>query len=336
MKILLAILLLCTTATAQHDHGCDVDQLDEVSYPLDGGAFDFIDSGKWIDIMVLYTPATRQAIGTGTHIETMELICDAVAKGNIAFTQSGVDTQLRIAHMEEIPYTEGGSFYDLRMMYLYGQDPMYDTVQALRNQYKADVVTLMADYGTETCGKARLMRTLSSEFESQAFNVVNYACADGNLSLIHEIAHNMGSHHAQPESGVGQGLYNYSYGWRWGVERSIMAYQPGIRVARFSNPDIKINGEWTGSEFANNALSLRNAIDTVANFRTSELTFVNSANDSGWEDGGKYTPYDTLSEGLQDTRDGAKVKIKGDYAGVVTIDQQVTIDATDGAVRIGG
>ena len=42
-------------------------------------------------------------------------------------------------------------------------------------------------------------------FASSAFNVVDWSCAAGNLSLAHELGHNEGMHH-YPANASGQGV----------------------------------------------------------------------------------------------------------------------------------
>ena len=81
----------------------------------------------------------------------------------------------------------------------------------------------------------------------------------------------MGSSHA-PEDG-GSGLYPYSFGYKHpsNLFRTVMAYDcPGgcPRVLHFSNPNVNYSGAPTGTVAQhNNALSINNAANTVANFR---------------------------------------------------------------------
>jgi hypothetical protein len=129
------------------------------------------------------------------------------------------------------------------------------------------------------CGMGYLMTSLSAGFESSAFTVVNHECATGYYSFAHELGHNMGCHHDRDNATTG--LYPYSYGWRFtGVSgslyRTIMAYAPGTRVQRFSNPDVTYDGVPTGVPigFANqshNAATINNSAYTVANFRQSRV-----------------------------------------------------------------
>jgi len=117
-------------------------------------------------------------------------------------------------------------------------------VAALRDQYAADMVSLIVNSGSG-CGIAYVMRNPGPGFENSAFQVTHMNCAIGNLSYAHEHGHNMGFEH-DPANGASPG--NASYPWSFGhfVDGSyytVMSYHyectPGCtRVAHFSNPDI--------------------------------------------------------------------------------------------------
>lgn len=153
------------------------------------------------------------------------------------------------------------------------------------------------------CGIGYLMGTLSSGFESSAFNVVDWDCATGYYSFAHELGHNMGCHHAIPEASQGSALMPYSHGWRWtsaqGTQyRSVMAYSPGSRVNHFSNPDVQHQGEFTGqtigaSDQASNAASINYAASTVAGWRQAVdaiSTVPSNSFDSSGMPGGPFAP----------------------------------------------
>lgn len=256
--------------------GCDTDASDAINAPPladDRIRFAPRDTSDIFDVMVVYTPAARIAAGGTVAMEA--LITLAVAETNTAYTESLINSQARLVHQEEVAYTEVDSSTDLSR-FAGTVDGFMDNVHTLRDTYGADLVSLFADYAGSTCGRAYVMTTLSSGFAASAFGVVSYNCATGYYSFAHEMAHNMGSTHALPESTQGSALYNYSMGWRWNsdAQRSIMAYSPGTRVDRFSNPDVLYNGFPTGQTLgqpdeANNALSINNAANTIANWRTA-------------------------------------------------------------------
>ncbi len=221
-----------------------------------------------IDVMVVYTPAARVVLG-GTS-ETVAAINHAVNETNAAFIASGVSASFRLVHAAEVNYTEV-SLQDDLLNFAGKTDGHMDGVHALRDTHKADIVSLWT--GINYGGRAFTLPSLSIPFEHLAFNVCGITANLTSASLVfaHECGHNMGCAH-DAENAAGEGLYSYSYGWRWdgsdSVEyRSIMAYAPGIRVPRYSNPNVNYMGAPTGTSTADNARTINNSKATVADFR---------------------------------------------------------------------
>ena len=232
-----------------------------------------LDSADQFDLLVVYTPSARSAVG-GTA--SMEALIDlAISETNTIYSNSQINSQVRLMHQEEVEYTEAGFGADLNRVRA-KNDGFMDEVHELRDEFGADFVVLLINDG-QYCGLAGLMTFLSAGFESSAFSAVHYSCATGYYSFAHEIGHNQGAEHANPESSQGSGLYNYSHGWRWSGSdgqpyRSVMAYSPGNRVPYFSNPNVNHLGAATGQPLgllneAYNALGINNVASTVANFR---------------------------------------------------------------------
>ena len=224
------------------------------------------DDGSVLDIMIVYTPAARNSQGGTSGM--IAAINQAFNEANQALSASGVSTSFRLAHHAEVAYSESTDDADLTAL-RNSADGLMDEVHALRNSYSADVVSLwtQSSYG----GLGYLMTSLNSSFESYAFNVCDIDAVVGNLTFAHETAHNLGCAH--DVANADSALYPYSYGWRWyGISgnqyRSIMAYSPGTRVPRFSNPAVNYDGVATGdSTGANNALTINNARVTASNWR---------------------------------------------------------------------
>ncbi|MBX3404969.1 MAG: immunoglobulin domain-containing protein [Phycisphaeraceae bacterium] len=244
---------------------------DDGGFALRGGC---PDSGEWIDVLIVYTPAARSGAGGTNAIIAMCNSC--ISSANNAYQQSGIATRLRLAHRAEVDYAEGSGFSQDLSRLRSTSDGHMDEVHALRNQYNADMVALL-NANSGACGIAYLMTNLSPSFATSAFSVTHYSCAVGNLTFAHELGHNMGCAHDRDNAG--SALYSYSYGHRWvgtngTTYRSVMAYSPGSRVARFSNPDVLHQGTPTGippgqSNSAHNAQSINLAAYTIANFRNS-------------------------------------------------------------------
>lgn len=244
---------------------------DENEFALRGGC---PDDGLFIDVLIVYTAAARSGAGGTNAIIAMCNSC--ISSSNNAYQQSGIATRLRLAHQAEVSYTEGSGFSQDLSRLRSTSDGFMDEVHGLRDEHAADMVALL-NANSGACGVGYLMTTLSPGFATSAFSVTHYSCAVGNLSFAHELGHNMGCAHDRDNAG--NSLYPYSFGHRWvgtngSTYRSVMAYSPGSRVARFSNPDVLYQGTPTGvpvgqANAAHNAQSINNAAYTIANFRNS-------------------------------------------------------------------
>ena len=235
------------------------------------------DSPKDIDVMVVYTEAARVASGGKDAMEG--IIYLAVAEANQIYLNSAIDQRLRLAHVEEVSYTETGALGNDLDHLDNGSDGPLDNVQPLRDTFAADVVSLITETGN-SCGQGRVMAAgmINHSFESLAYSVVRRDCAAGGFSLAHEIGHNMGAHHV-----TGNGAYPYSHGFARpdptnpavGPWRTVMADQTSsvasARVRHFSNPNVNypaVGGDPTGIPgTADNHLTLNNTALIVANFR---------------------------------------------------------------------
>lgn len=230
------------------------------------------DDGSVIDVMVVYTTAAKTSAGGDSAM--IALINQGINETNGAFSASNVKTSFRLAHAMETDYTETTDIEQDLSRFTEKSDGHMDDVHVERDKYYADICSLWTAGGyPDAAGVGYLMTDLSQDFEELAFNVCSVDAAVSNFTFAHECGHNMGCNHDR-DNGSPNALYPYSYGHRWigssGTEyRSIMAYAPGIRVPNYSNPDVQYEGVATGTDKANNALSINNARDTVSNWRDS-------------------------------------------------------------------
>jgi hypothetical protein len=231
-----------------------------------------------IDVMVVYTTLARE-VGGGVNA-MIASINHAVENANLVFINSGVSVLYRLVHTHEVAYDElSTSSEDLGLL-LGKNDGHLDEVHGLRDTYGADMVSLWTgnDYG----GRAYQMTNVSPGFESYAFNVcgASYTRTLFKLNYLfsHECGHVMGCDHDLASTPYGSPYaFPYSFGWRWtGTDqvqyRCIMSYEPGTIAYLFSNPNINYKGTPTGTDTANNALTINNTRDTVAGFRNSVST----------------------------------------------------------------
>lgn len=82
----------------------------------------------------------------------------------------------------------------------------------------------------------------------------------------------MSSHHATDDAGTGEAAFPYSYGYKdpASVFRTVMATGCACpRVLHFSNPQVNYLGRVTGTGLQDNAQSINNVRNIVANFRVS-------------------------------------------------------------------
>ena len=226
-----------------------------------------------IDVMVVYTPSSRNALGGTAAIEM--LIESYITYTNTAYEAGGVGHRFRLVHTAPVQYVESGnSLTDLARL-KNPNDGFMDEVHPLRDAWGADLVSLINTSGS--AGVAYQMQTLSPAFASEAFSAIGADTGPITPGLVfaHETGHNMGCTHNNAPGG-GTGLFCYSYGYRTPDEqwRTIMSSSPGTFVDLFSSPDSEFDGQPLGIPgdgcppgAADNVRSLNEAAATVAAFR---------------------------------------------------------------------
>jgi hypothetical protein len=244
-----------------------------------------------VDLLILWTPkAQSEQGGAAAAAAEAEL---AVADANNAYTQSDINMQLNLVYRAETNYVEtlpsDSDAYERDLNKLTDpSDGVMDEAHTLRDRYGADMVSLLIS-NNAFCGLSWQLRDTSIDFSGYAFSVVNMECAAGNLSLPHELGHNMGALHDRIASAGDSGVFSYSYGYHdvLGAFRTVMAYPnedscPAAtcaRIARFSNPNVMYDGRPTGRPendplSANNALTFNNLRTLYASWRTAAVCQV--------------------------------------------------------------
>ena len=286
----LALILTSTLAVAQHANTCatnadqmflpptnEVRQLDRVFAHLPTAELGTsLEDGSLIDILVVYTPAAATNIG-GTAI-MLDRINTAMDNLNLAMTNSGLTTQFRLVHTEELVYTESGDMFaqlgDLREP----NNGVMDEIHDLRDLHKADLVSLITNT-TTVCGVANYAYEANTPKPENAFSVVNKNClGNGSYTFAHEIGHNLGMVHDWMDTPCANGGRPYAKGYTAPDEsfQTVMGVSGFPRVNHFSNPDIDYLGQPTGvpigMEFeADNALNAELAAPLVARFRDRDM-----------------------------------------------------------------
>ena len=219
-----------------------------------------------IDIMVVYTQQTEDSWGGAAN--TVANITQAVTNMNASMNNSGINNvTFRLVHTEKVNYTESGNFSTDLSRLAGTTDGFMDNVHALRDQYGADLVSLIIGSPTSSCGIGYLNTNPTAYSAGNAFNVSLYSCVVGNFTMAHECGHNMGLRHdwyVDPGTTPCTNMHGYinqaalnlgtasPVSARW---RTIMAYNDRCSVAGFdctrinvwSNPSMTYNGDQMGS-----------------------------------------------------------------------------------------
>jgi peptidyl-Asp metalloendopeptidase len=223
-----------------------------------------VDSGDRIDVLVLYSTPVKNTLGGDAQAQTFAQ--SAIDISNTTYINSKIRQRVRLANAQETAVAETGSL-GTELTALRNDA----TTATTRNTFKADLVAMISN-SSDNCGIGNLMGSLPGN-SANGYTVTSRTCAVGNLSFPHEMGHNMGSHH-NPENG-GTPTFPYGFGhYINGNYRTVMSYVDPCtsgctRRPYFSNPNIMFNGVPTGLTTRDNARSINNTADSIANYRYS-------------------------------------------------------------------
>ncbi len=207
-----------------------------------------------IDVLVPYTLEAIQAVADSGAFPPIawydaeaylrSLIRSAILQANVSYLNSEVPLQLNVRGLHLItepePEPDGSSLLPVLRDGLNGVG-LFAELQQIREDLRADIVTLVSGNDYPFCGIASLNSDVSQTL---------VGCL-GNSTLAHEVGHNLNCCHALGDGGGCQGYTDSGRGYRFFGEddeeyRTIMAYSPGVRIDHFSNPNVLYQGEPTG------------------------------------------------------------------------------------------
>ncbi len=149
------------------------------------------DDGSVIDVMVVYTNASRAEWGSDAAANAA--IGVDIASVNSVLQTSRLASRVRLVYSGAVAYVEAGdTLTDLTRLQS-SRDGFLDDVHALRNAYAADLVQMIVT-DTETCGRG-YVRTSPQQDSSWGFTVVSRTCVANHRTTAHELGHNFGVQH---------------------------------------------------------------------------------------------------------------------------------------------
>jgi hypothetical protein len=235
------------------------------------------DDGTVIDVMIYYTDGYA-AHYPGAQVQTrMQYLIDLA---NVSFTNSQINTQLRLVHSAQVSYPDDGTM-SVALNAIRDNIGVFSNVENDRTTYGGDQVTLLRYLVTSSCG---LASRLIYNSPRRAYAAVHDGIrADGaycnDMTYTHEIGHNLSCSHNRAITGVSRFPYSYGYQSPAGTFHTMMSYQSGCTplpcpwIDYFSNPNVTYAGEATGvasgSNSADNARTINFTRTEMANFRAS-------------------------------------------------------------------
>ncbi|MGH1492982.1 MAG: Ig-like domain-containing protein, partial [Acidimicrobiales bacterium] len=225
-----------------------------------------------IDVLAWYDSGAISIFGSSQNAEAA--IAMAYNTGTTAAMASGADLLFNVVELKFVDWTPPAGAVDAITAIRSQTDGTLDQVHAARDAVGADLVAIIGDMNGG-CGIAYVPNSAPGPGTSSlGFSYTDAACVGGNLTLVHETAHNLGASHDIGASQPGPGLFSYSQGYVNPVlgYRTIMSYTTAcsgcLRVPFFSNPTGNYNGNPVGDAGKDNGRTLNETAAGVASYRS--------------------------------------------------------------------
>lgn len=240
-----------------------------------------------IDYMVLYTPAAEQWAGGAELMQ--KRIERGVAAVNSALARSDLAyISFRLVHTQVL----AGNNISTDLNSVQSELAQLVDTTALRDQYRADAVSFIVERLTPGAYASIPLSASQARLSLSYFGVANY----GGNTTAHELGHNLGGRHSNPEPEDSENLpywegrppYGYTFVGQDGIhyktlmsDDSISPHDPDGKIQLtecgcYSNPQATFQGSGTGKDgYANMAASIAYWAPRVA------LTYSDSGGSSG-------------------------------------------------------
>lgn len=201
-----------------------------------------------VDVITIYAPDQVTLRGSVAAVQTE--VANLLTISNQAHIDSGSRVRFRSMHTRQLAISTTDPNTTVLSQVTFQQPVAGVSLEALRDQYGADLVTVLRPYheGDWTCGVAYLPGPSYSRTAAMAmygYSVVNVDGECGTLVVPHELGHNLGAMHDRDtdtdQAGTTtHGAYVYSSGFRTPTFATVMAYRDGSLeqqwIGRFSDP----------------------------------------------------------------------------------------------------
>lgn len=223
-----------------------------------------------VTILILYSDEFANGF-----TDPLARINQMIAFTNSAYARSGINIDLKLAHAQQLSFSNGTSPGTL-LSQVRTAVGAFSVVPGLRDQYYADMVAVLPFVSG---GGVSGIAYVNGNNPNYSYSVTQFAVWGSDSVFAHELGHNLGSGHerlsANPSQGdpCSGGYTGYSCGHGSGSNGTIMSYlndSPWGFV--FSNPQLDCNGTPCGiasgnSNSADNKTSFNITAPLVEAFR---------------------------------------------------------------------
>jgi|GEM_PF-2611634 len=236
-------------------------------------------ASRRIDVAIYFDSTALSGAGAADSVK-MEIV-SAIDEANMVFQQSYIDAEFNIVDTALVAYKSSGDLETDLTALQDDDDDIMDTVHAMRDSAKADIVVLVVDTIDGSTGMSYGMTTDTTAFSAYAFSVVTRPGLElGSYGFLQAAAQIFGCQFDAKtlKTTKAKGVFKYSRGWLFKAKdkqfyKTIMANGDDEKYTRapyFSNPKLKYFGAALGTKTANNAGTIQITATTVANFKGTD------------------------------------------------------------------